>query len=258
MKYFVHETSIVRKIWSKPDIILFIFGGSAAEFALNKAVDWLYFTRKLPTDPIGRLFSTVAYAHRIIFQEEEKALLAIKSITQIHQNVETARGTVIPEWAYRDVLYMLIHYSVASFELLERKLLTEEKEEIFDVFMRVGREMKLSNLPTNYADWQVSRNEHMSTDLAFGPLTTDLFKKYRQHLGVFRYEILLQVQKLLVPRQVYALMKFSKSSFFEIIFSIYKHVKHFSLFKELKFRLLPAKYRATLRTFEHYDYKKLY
>src|SRR5215217_4128951 len=136
MKYFVHESSIVRNIWSKADMILFIFGGSAAEFALNKAVDWLYFTGKLPNDPIGRLFSTVVYAHKIIFQEEEKALQAIRSITQIHKNVESTRGANIPDWAYRDVLYMLIHYSVAAFELLERELSMEEKEEIFAVFSR--------------------------------------------------------------------------------------------------------------------------
>ena len=59
MQFFVKSDSIVRKIWGKSDTILFIFGGAAAEFALNKAVDWLYFTGKLPSDPLGRLFSTV-------------------------------------------------------------------------------------------------------------------------------------------------------------------------------------------------------
>ena len=33
--------------------------------------------------------------------------------------VENSRGAKIPDWAYRDVLYMLIHYSVVSYELLE-------------------------------------------------------------------------------------------------------------------------------------------
>lgn len=56
---FVQENSIVREIWGKSDTILFIFAGAAAEFALNKSVNWLYFTGKLPNDPIGRLFSTV-------------------------------------------------------------------------------------------------------------------------------------------------------------------------------------------------------
>ena len=67
MEYFVDTNSIVRKIWGKSDTVLFIFAGSAAEFALNKAVDWLYFTGKLPSDPMGRLFSTVSYARKILF-----------------------------------------------------------------------------------------------------------------------------------------------------------------------------------------------
>ncbi|MFN5477681.1 MAG: hypothetical protein ACK484_13915 [Sphingobacteriales bacterium] len=60
MKTFTPQDSIVRRIWGKSDTVLFIFAGAAAEFALNKAVDWLYFTGKLPSDPIGRLFSTVS------------------------------------------------------------------------------------------------------------------------------------------------------------------------------------------------------
>lgn len=55
-EYFVAENSIVRQIWGRSDTVLFIFAGAAAEFALNKSVDWLYFTGRLPADPIGRLF----------------------------------------------------------------------------------------------------------------------------------------------------------------------------------------------------------
>ena len=42
MELFVEINSIVRKIWGKSDTVLFIFAGASAEFALNKAVDWLY------------------------------------------------------------------------------------------------------------------------------------------------------------------------------------------------------------------------
>src|ERR1700728_2703146 len=122
MEYFVNENSIVRKIWGKADIMLFIFAGSAAEFALNKAVDWLYFTGRLPSDPMGRLFSTVAYSRKIIFSERETAFKAIDQITAIHAGVEKSRRAQIPDWAYRDVLFLLIDYSIRSFELLERKL----------------------------------------------------------------------------------------------------------------------------------------
>src|SRR6195952_418953 len=155
MKLFVAEKSIVRQIWGKSDTVLFIFAGAAAEFALNRAVDWLYFTGMLPSDPLGRLFSTVSYARRIVFSEEEEALKTIDRITSIHKGVENKRGAVIPDWAYRDVLFMLIHYSIASFELLERKLTDVEKEEVFNVFYRVGLRMGLKELPTNYKQWQI-------------------------------------------------------------------------------------------------------
>src|ERR1700760_1598864 len=153
MEYFVDKISIVRQIWGRPDTVLFIFAGAAHEFALNKAVDWLYFTGRLPADPLGRLFSTVTYARQIIFDEEENALAAIDQITAIHQGVEKNRGSNIPDWAYRDVLFLLIDYSIRSFGLLERPLTEAEKEEVFTVFYRVGARMKLKGLPKDYKEW---------------------------------------------------------------------------------------------------------
>ena len=58
MRDFVRRGSVVRRIWGNGDMVLLVFAGSAAEFALNRAVDWLFFTGKLPGDPIGRLFAT--------------------------------------------------------------------------------------------------------------------------------------------------------------------------------------------------------
>lgn len=150
MAFFVKEDSIVRKIWGKGDTILFIFAGASAEFALNKAVDWLYFTGRLPADPLGRLFSTVSYAREIVFSEYNQALQAIDKITGIHTAVEQSRGDKIPDWAYRDVLFMLIDYSIRSFEVLERKLTEAEKEDTFDVFSRMGARMNINGLPANY------------------------------------------------------------------------------------------------------------
>src|SRR5205823_9158341 len=112
MDYFVAPNSIVRRIWGRADTVLFIFAGAAAEFALNKAVDWLYFTGRLPADPIGRLFSTVRYAREIVFAPKADAEKAIAKISSIHSAVEKNRGSKIPDWAYRDVLFMLIHYSI--------------------------------------------------------------------------------------------------------------------------------------------------
>ena len=190
---FVSKDSIVRKIWGKGDTILFIFAGASAEFALNKAVDWLYFTGRLPADPVGRLFSTVSYARQIVFSEYEAAVHAIDKITAIHKNVEEQRGAQIPEWAYRDVIFMLIDYSIRSFEVLERKLTAEEKDNTFEVFYRVGLRMGIKGLPLNYQDWLIMRNEHLKQDLICSDFTVDLYKQYRKHLGLVRYWLLKQV-----------------------------------------------------------------
>lgn len=71
VRAFVPEDSIVRRVWGDPDLVLLIFAGAAAEFALNRAVDWLFFTGNVPQDPIGRLFSTVRYAQEIVFADAD-------------------------------------------------------------------------------------------------------------------------------------------------------------------------------------------
>ncbi|HEU4469607.1 MAG TPA: oxygenase MpaB family protein, partial [Flavisolibacter sp.] len=212
MENFVEQDSIVRKIWGKSDTVLFIFAGASAEFALNKAVDWLYFTGRLPADPIGRLFSTVTYARWIIFSGKEEANKAIDKIASIHAGVERARGSAIPDWAYRDVLFMLIHYSIASFELLERKLSDTEKEALFEVFYRVGHRMGLKDLPSSYKAWLPSRELHLEQDLLKSRYTEDLFLQYKKHLGAARFKILKEAQVLVVPERVRRLLGFSSVS----------------------------------------------
>jgi hypothetical protein len=135
---FVERSSIVRRIWGDPDLVLLIFAGSAAEFALNRSVDWLFFTGEIPRDPIGRLFSTVRYAQDIVFVDEEKALRTLDRINAQHSHVENERQQTIPDWAYRDVLYMLIDYSERAHELLYRPLSNLQKVDLFAVFRRIG------------------------------------------------------------------------------------------------------------------------
>jgi hypothetical protein len=246
MNYFVNEKSIVRKIWKNTDTVLLIFAGSSAEFALNKAIDWLYFTGKIPTNPLERLFSTVEYAQNIVFSENELALATIDKITQIHQKVEKSREQTIPDWAYRDVLYMLIDYSIRSFELLERKLEPNEKEEILDVFLRLGIRMGLKNLPTNFNDWLIDRNLHLENDLQKGKFTIHLFEQYRKHLGSFRYFILIQMQQIIVPRIAQEKL-FTPSNFPTItMLKLYKLGKKFKLDRLLKSIILPKKHKEEL------------
>src|SRR4051794_27032835 len=138
MPPFVPHDSIVRVIWGDADTILFAFAGSAAEFALNRAADWLFVTGDLPRDPFGRLFSTARFAHDIAFLDEAAARRALDRIRAAHESVERSRGTTIPDWAYRDVLYMLIDYSERAFHLLHRSLSGPERADLYNVFRHVG------------------------------------------------------------------------------------------------------------------------
>lgn len=251
MDWFVEKDSIVREIWGKSDTILFIFAGASAEFALNKAVDWLYFTGRLPADPLGRLFSTVNYARQIVFSSTEVSNSAIDKMRSIHSEVESKRGGKIPDWAYRDVLFMLIHYSIASFELLERKLAEPEKEEVFTVFLRVGSRMGIKDLPVTYKDWLVQRTEHLNSDLQNSHYTVDLYKQYKKHLGPTRFILLQEAQKLVVPSQVFRLLDFKAFTFLKPILFSYKISRKLKLDWLLKEAILPSKYATQIKKLDH-------
>ncbi len=250
MEYFVAQNSIVRRIWGTSDTVLFIFAGAAAEFALNKAVDWLYFTGRLPADPLGRLFSTVDYARRIVFADRAGAEKAIDTIAAIHGAVEASRGRRIPDWAYRDVLYLLIAYSIRAFELLERPLTPAECAEIVDVFGRLGRRMGIPDLPTAYPAWQADRARHLAADLAASTCTTDLYRQYRKHLGGVRYGLLRGVQGLVVPATVRRQLGLSRGAWLRPALLYYRATKRFALSQWLKNLLLPAEYAARIRALD--------
>jgi len=246
MNYFVKPDSIVRQIWGKADTILFIFAGSSAEFALNKAVDWLYFTGKLPSDPLGRLFSTVEYARQIVFAEHQQALVAIDKIAAIHGAVEQKRGAQIPDWAYRDVLFMLIDYSIRAYEVLERKLTLAEKREVFEVFYRVGARMGIRGLPTTFEEWEKMREEHLRDHLMSSTFTLDLYRQYEKHLGFVRFFILKQAQMLVVPKRVNELLGFGSLTILEPVILVYQWLRYLRVEHILKNILLPTAYKPPI------------
>lgn len=247
MEYFVDKNSIVRQIWGRPDSVLFVFAGAAAEFALNKAVDWLYFTGRIPTDPLGRLFSTLTYSRLIIFSPLDKANRYIDQINHIHKTVEQNRGAQIPEWAYRDVLFMLIWYSIRSYEVLYRRLSEAEKEEVFNVFYRVGRRMGLKELPQTYVQWQAAHREHINNDTVYSSFTVDLYKQYRKHLGAARFYLLRRVQSLIVPRRLKDMLQLSDPGILYPLLAMFKLCRWLSLSRFLTENLLPFKYKAQVR-----------
>ena len=251
MADFVNRGSIVRRIWGDADMVLFAFAGSAAEFALNRAVDWLFFTGVLPRDPIGRLFSTARYAQQIVFADESTALSTFARIRAAHHGVERKRGRQIPDWAHRDVLYMLIDYSERAYELLEQPLSADEQHELYDGFRRVGTGLHIPDLPSTYAAWRADRELHMHRDLLRSDATDALYDRYREHLGSLRYRMLLRIQAILAPTHVRELLGLKRAEWVRPLVRIYPLLVRAGLRPLIQRLLMPAQFLRAVQDLDH-------
>ena len=175
---------------------------------------------------------------------------AIDTLRQIHNAVEQSRAASIPDWAYRDVLFMLIHYSIAAYELLENKLSEEEKEEVYNVFYRVGTRMGLKALPHTYIEWLPVRKAHLMDDLQKSEYTVDLFKQYKKHLGAMRFKVLIEGQKLVVPDRVKELLNFKDFSLLTPVVPVYKISRLMKMDWLLKNILLPSEYKDQINALD--------
>lgn len=240
----------MRRIWGDGDMILLIFGGSAAEFALNRAVDWLFFTGKLPADPIGRLFATASYAQRIVFVDEATALRSLREIRAVHEAVERQRGQRIPDWAHRDVLYMLIDYSERAHELLVGPLSAEQRADLYDVFRRVGAGLQIPGLPSSYRAWRDDRELHLRRDLAHSNGTENLYRLYREQLGAWRYRLMLRIQAILVPDHVRDLLQLEPAAWLRPLVRVYPVLVRAGLRPAVQRILMPSRYLAGVRSLD--------
>jgi hypothetical protein len=247
MQWFVQPDSIVRHIWGDADLVMLIFGAGAAEFALNRAVDWLFFTGAIPNDPLGRLFSTAAYAQGIVFAEQHQAERILARIHAIHGAVEQQRGGRIPDWAHRDVLYMLIDYTERVFHTLYRPLLPAEQEEIFDTFRRVGVALEIPDLPTDYNSWKRDRQVHLEKDLVLSSHTVALCTAYRRDLGFWRYTLLRQIQAVLVSKHVHKLLNLPRFTWLRPTTLIYPTLIRLGFGSLIHHVLIPARYVAAVQ-----------
>ena len=177
------SSPVTRRIWGSPDAILLFFAGGAAEFAAIKAVDWLFFTGRLPNAPIERLFETVWFAQQVFLGVPNRATKTIEEINRIHRHLEGARGQEIPQWAYRDVLFILIDYGERAHEVVYGPMSEEERICHLEAALALGRAMDLSGLPTTYAEYEAQRHRQLLEDYERSPLTDELYTRYRASLG---------------------------------------------------------------------------
>jgi hypothetical protein len=244
---FIATDSIVRTIWGDADTILLIFAGVAAEFALNRAVDWLFFGGAIPRDPVGRLFTTAEYAQQIVFADQATAQHTLSRIVQFHQALEQQRGQQIPAWAHRDVLYMLIAYSEHAYRLHWRWLTDSERTELYAVFRRVGEALGIDKLPQTYGEWQIDRMQHLHEDLSYSPLTAHLYHRYREVLGWWCYGLLVAIQGLIVPPEVRKLLRFRRWAGLQYGVTFYHVLTQLGLRSLIQRMLIPTQHMGQLQ-----------
>ncbi|HEU4323763.1 MAG TPA: oxygenase MpaB family protein, partial [Roseiflexaceae bacterium] len=131
-------------------------------------------------------------------------------------------------------------------ELLERPLTEAEKQDVFDVFARVGRRMGILGLPATHAEWLPLRQQHLHDDLAPSHYTTDLYRQYRRHLGPLRYRLLLQAQRLVTPPLVRDLLGMDRRSWLRPVLPFYRHTQQLRLGRWARAALLPPAYKAQI------------
>ena len=249
---FARPDSIIRRIWGDADVIMLVFAGSAAEFGLNKGVDWLFVTRELPNDPIGRFFSTAAYARRIAFGSMDEAERAFASIRGAHAGVEKKRGggARIPDWAHRDVLYMLIDHSERAFQALYRPLTPAERDDLYDVFHRIGLGLGIPDLPPTYDAWRVDRERHLENDLAVSQHSRELDRSYHRAVGWWRMVIVRQLQAVLSPRRVVELADLPRHPWIRPFLPLHSVVVALRLRGIVQRLLVPAAHIEALRALD--------
>jgi hypothetical protein len=77
-----------------------------------------------------------------------------------------------------------------------------------------------------------------------------LFESYRRHLGVLRYELLLQVQALLVPKHISRLLRLNPNVIISTLVDIYGLVSGLGLQPLVHGLLIPPRHWDDVRKFD--------
>lgn len=198
---------VAKRIWSNPTCMLLVFVGASAEFPVNPAVDWLFYTGRLPADPIARFLSTIDYLKRLIHANESERVREAEGLKALHETLEEKRGFSIPDTSYRDVLCMDTIYSIRSVPLVTGHDLAEfEKDQVVANLSEVGDHMGIPDLPQTYQQLCNMRTERIP-NLVRSDHTDMLFASYRRALGPLVFELLISAYPMLVEPELLSLLQ---------------------------------------------------
>lgn len=193
-------SDITRQIWGDPENVLLIYAGAAAEFALHPENNWLFYTGKLPANPLRRFQDTLQYQQRLFFLPQEKVPLVARHIKDLHRQVEEKKSkeqgeSHISDHAYLQVFSMLIEYGITGWEYLNRQTLSRKKrEEYFNDIHLVAVMMEIADFPQDYHHYQTLRTQIVVRELQFNIHTRELMESYRHNLGFIPSWLLAQFQ----------------------------------------------------------------
>jgi hypothetical protein len=128
------------------------------------------------------------------------------------------------------------------YTLLEHPLGAAERDDLYDVFRRVGEGLGIPELPATYADWRTDRDRHMHRDLAYGDLTAALYARYRTHLGPWRYQLLRRIQSLVAPPFVSDQLRLPRPGWIRPAVLAYRAARAFRLAPAARLALVPKQY----------------
>src|ERR671921_1211949 len=113
------------------------------------------------------------------------------------------------------------------------------------------RAIRLSGLPTTYAEYRDQRRQQLLEDYARGPLTDELYASYRQALGPLRYRLLQLVQASVLPEELRDVLQLEPYPLVEELLSCYRFVPGGgNKLRPLHGVLLPGRFARQLRDLE--------
>jgi uncharacterized protein (DUF2236 family) len=233
-RYF--GSPITRQIWGNVENIILIYVGAAAEFALNRDVHWLFFTNRLPSDPMARFIETFAYNQRVFFSPVEKLTDLGQQVRAIHTHVERQRAAAggpdrIPNRAFIEVNDMLIEYGIRGYEYLHQRTMTDAEKEAYYQDMRAASEMiGVTDLDADYAAFRARRDATMHEVLSRNIDTPRLYAAYLRALGRPRFWAGLWFQSHFVPPVVRERLRLVRPPLTGWLYRLYPRLRSEAMF----------------------------
>jgi uncharacterized protein (DUF2236 family) len=145
----------------------------------------------------------------------------------------------------------LIDYGERAHEVVFGPMTEAERTSHFGVALALGRAMRLSDLPTTYAEYRDQRHRQLLEDYARGPLTDELYVSYRRALGPLRYRLLGLVQASVLPEELRDILRLEPYPLVEELLRYYRFLPGGgNKLRPLHKVLLPGRFARQLREME--------